>query len=147
MKVQDILDKKANSIISFIGPELKVLEAVRFMCDNKIGSLLVQDKSGKTIGIITERDVFREINRNLEGFGEVVVSDIMTTDLICGLPEDEVDYVMQVMTKNKIRHLPVVKDKKVVGLISIGDIVNSNLEETRVQNHKLLDYLELSGKL
>ena len=117
------------------------------MCDNTIGSLLVQDNAGNTIGIITERDVLREIDRNLDKFAEVKVSDIMTADLICGLPDDEVDYIMQVMTKNKVRHLPVVKDKKVVGLISIGDIVNSNLEKTLVENHKLHDYLELSGKL
>ena len=63
------------------------------------------------------------------------------------LVDDEVDYVMQIMTNNKIRHLPIVNRNKVVGLISIGDVISSNLEKTLVENHKLHDYLELSGQL
>lgn len=147
MNVKDILDKKPNSIISFIGPDDKLTAAVRFMNDNKIGSLLVQDKSGVTLGIVTERDILRSVGENLDKFSELKVSDVMTTDLICGLVGDEVEYIMQVMTDNKIRHLPIVSKKKVVGMISIGDVVNVKLEKTMIENHKLHDYLELSGKL
>ena len=147
MNVKDILARKANSIISFIGPNDKVTDAVRFMCDSRIGSLLVQDEKGNPVGIITERDILRAINENLANYSSLCVSDIMTTELICGLLKDDVNYVMQIMTRNRIRHLPIVEKKRVVGLISIGDVINSSLEESRVENRRLHDYLQLSGEL
>jgi CBS domain-containing protein len=147
MNVQDILASKANSIISFIGPNDKVTDAVRFMCDSRIGSLLVQGDKGSPVGIITERDVLRAINEDFAAYPSLRVSDIMTTELICGLPKDDVNYVMQIMTQNKIRHLPIVEKKRVVGLISIGDVINSSLEESKVENRRLHDYLQLSGEM
>ena len=146
MNVKDILASKASSIVSFIGRDDGVTAAVRFVCDNRIGSLLVQDEKGEPVGIITERDILRGINTNITNIGSLSVSDVMTHDLICGLLEDDVNYIMQIMTKNRIRHLPMVHRKKVVGLISIGDVINCSLEETRVENHRLHDYLQLSGE-
>jgi len=147
MNVKDILASKANSIISFIGPNDKVTDAVRFMCGSRIGSLLVQDDKGNPVGIITERDVLRAINEDLANYSSLCVSDIMTTELICGLLKDDVNYVMQIMTQNKIRHLPIVQKKRIVGLISTGDVINSSLEESKVENRRLHDYLQLSGEL
>ena len=146
MKVKDILASKANAIISFIGPNDKVTDAVRFMCDSHIGSLLVQDEKGSPLGIITERDVLRAVNDSSASYESLLVSDIMTTELICCLLGDDISYVMKILTKNKIRHLPIVEKKRVVGLISIGDVIKCSLEESRVENRRLQDYLQLSGE-
>lgn len=147
MKLIDILRSKSNAIISRIGPDDLVKDAVRIMCENRIGSLLVQDSLGNPIGLITERDVMLNLHKDHENYVTLRVSDVMTKDLICGLATDGLDYIMKVMTHNRIRHLPVVADNKIIGIISIGDVLHSMLEDTRVQNHKLHDYLELSGQL
>jgi len=147
MKVKDVLARKPNSIVSFIGADDRVTEAVRFMCDHRIGSLLVRDAKGETVGIVTERDILRSVHASLDRFRELRVSDIMTRDLICGLPDDDVEYVMRVMTQNRIRHLPVVHENRVVGLVSIGDVVNFRLDAARVENHRLQDFLHLRGEL
>ena len=109
-------------------------DAVRFMCDSHIGSLLVQDEKGSPLGIITERDVLRAVNDSSASYESLLVSDIMTTELICCLLGDDISYVMQILTQNKIRHLPIVEKKRVVGLISIGDVIKCSLEESRVEN-------------
>jgi CBS domain-containing protein len=70
-----------------------------------------------------------------------LVREVMTKDLIVGVPDDSLDYVMGVMTKNRIRHLPVMDGKKLVGIVSIGDVVNAHLEETEFENRMLKDYI------
>ena len=147
MIVKDILEKKPNTIIATIAPNATLAEATAKMCEEHIGSLLVCDETENPVGIITERDVLNQVGTNLEGFATRLVSEAMTADLICGLADDNANYIMQVMRQNRIRHLPIVEDNKVIGLISLGDLAHSLLEQTRVENRKLHDYLELSGQL
>jgi len=147
MKIQEILNQKGNVIISSIGPDVSIIDALDLLCANKIGALMVINSNGELIGIITERDVLWEIDQNPDKFRERKVSDIMSTDLICGLMDDDVNYVMNVMTQNKIRHLPVVSDNKVVGLISIGDVIKSLLDEKQIEIRRLHDYLHLKGEI
>ncbi|OPZ22987.1 MAG: inosine 5'-monophosphate dehydrogenase [candidate division BRC1 bacterium ADurb.BinA364] len=147
MLVREILRRKPNQIISFIGADDPVLDAVRFMNDNRIGSLLARNEAGDVVGIVTERDILRAVAKDLDGLKEKKVADLMTKDLICGLADDDSNYVMLIMTRNKIRHLPVVHEGKIIGLISIGDLISCQLEETQVQKRTLHDLLELSGKL
>ena len=147
MQVREILETKPTAAVVTIGPDQLVAEAVQALCRCRIGALLVVNESGEPVGIITERDVLRQANQNAAGFGKQPISEMMTRELICGLPDDNVDYIMQVMTHNKIRHLPIVEDRKVVGLISIGDVIKSQLDITRVENHMLKDYLHLRGDI
>lgn len=147
MKVREALKHKANAILSFIGPDEPVTDAVRFMCASHIGSLLVQNERGETQGIVTERDIMRLIDKDADALKDAKVKDIMTRDLICALMDDDLDYVMRVMDHNKVRHLPVVSNKRIVGMISIGDVVHNLMREAKVENRKLYDFLELSGQL
>lgn len=145
VKIKDILSTKANPIVT-IGPDASVLDAIRVLCDHKIGSLLVLDtETGAPIGIITERDILWEVCDNHDHLTEHKVRDVMTSDLIVAVPDDDVEYASQVMTNNRIRHLPVVKESAVVGLISIGDVVKCLLQNTQVENRWLRDYIQQSG--
>jgi CBS domain-containing protein len=150
MRIKDILDKKGSAVRT-IGPEQTVVEAISQLCAHRIGALVVVGAAGKIEGIITERDVLHECGELIGRFAEAAragapvspkrVKDVMTKSVIIGVPEDSLDYVMGVMTKNRVRHLPVVADGKLIGIISIGDVVNANLRETSYENRLLKDYI------
>ncbi|HSW45550.1 MAG TPA: CBS domain-containing protein [Phycisphaerae bacterium] len=147
MKIKEVLQNKSNASICTICPGQTVGAAVAELCRNGIGALLVVNERREPVGIITERDVLRAASRDLKGFSDLRVSEVMSKDLICGLPDDEVHYVMQVITQNRIRHLPIVENNRLVGVVSIGDMIKSQLEAVRVENHMLKDYLHLKGEI
>lgn len=147
MKVRDILGGKPDAVIASIGPEQTVAEAIACLCSHRIGALMVLDQHGNPLGIVSERDILWAACQDIKQFGQRSVSELMSKDLICGLLEDDVQYVMQVMTHNRIRHLPVVDNNKLVAILSIGDVIKAQLDSTRVENHKLQNYLQLRGDL
>lgn len=147
MTVWKILEKKGDVNVASVGPEEALAVAIHTMCEKRIGCLMVQDAEGKPLGILSERDCLREIDRDRQAFAVRTAADAMTRDVICALPTDSAHYAMQVMTNHRIRHLPVVDKGKVVGLISIGDVINYQLQESLQKNRKMHDYLELSGQL
>ena len=125
--VKHILDSKGTDIWC-VSPEDSVLEAIKIMADKRIGALLVIDQE-KLTGIVSERDYARKVILKGRSSESTKVREIMTSDLICTNPEDSVEDCMSLMTKNHIRHLPIIKDTKVVGILSIGDLVKSIIEE------------------
>ena len=138
MNVETVLNKKGRKIFS-IRKTQSVAEAVRSILSNRIGALLVME--GKTlVGILSEKDILSAYNKP----SKKTVADIMTPDPIVGLPGDDLHYVMKIMTENRIRHLPIMKDKKVEGMISIGDVVKALLEEAHTEARHLKEYI--SGK-
>lgn len=147
MKLIDILQSKDNKELYIVEPDVKLLEAVHILCEKRVGALLVLDAQKAPVGIVTERDVLWEVHRNSHRLEDLTVGDAMTRDLICGLPEDKVEYVRKIMTQNKIRHLPVVEGHKLIGIISVGDVIKHELDEARVENHRLQDYLEQAGQI
>lgn len=150
MRIKDILDKKGSAVRT-IGPDETVAEAVSRLCEHRIGALVVTGSSGQIVGIVSERDVLRESRDAFKQLADPAraaapaapkrVKDIMTRSLIIGVPDDTVDYVMGVMTHNRVRHLPVVADGKLVGIVSIGDVVYASLGETTYENRLLKDYI------
>ena len=147
MSVWDILNKKGDTTVATIAPNASLVEAVHAMCEQRVGCLMVRDAKSHPVGMVSERDCLRELDADAEGFAAKRVEDVMTRDVICGLPKDSAQYAMHVMTNNRIRHLPVIDEGRVVGLISIGDVIRYLLEEQRTKNRKMHDYLELSGQL
>ncbi len=143
MKISSILKKKGDKVIK-INENKTIIEAIQLMNDNKIGALLVFDNNEKLDGIITERDILKECGERGKLINKTKVKDVMTTNLIIGLSNDDVKYTMGVMTKNKIRHLPIMKKNKIVGIISIGDLVNSQLEMIEIQNRYMEEYIKNS---
>jgi CBS domain-containing protein len=118
--------------------------------EHRIGAVVVTDQKGSVQGILSERDILRECGERcvrLTGATPAdeacpsLVKDIMTTKLIIGVPDDDIRYVMGIMTQNRIRHLPILDDGKLVGIISIGDVVSASIEETEFENRMLTDYL------
>jgi len=140
VRIRDILRQKGPKVVT-IEPDRTVLEAIRRLVDHRIGALVVTRNHGSVVGIITERDILRESAKRSDRLRETRVRDVMTTDVIIGLPDDDLDYVMGIMTKNRIRHLPVLKGEQLAGIISIGDVVNIQLERTGFENRMLRDYI------
>jgi CBS domain-containing protein len=120
--ISSILHHKAHEIWS-IAPEATVFEAIKLMADKNIGSLLVMS-GGQLTGIFTERDYTRKIALHGKTSKDTKVREIIPKDVISVTPEDSVEECMRLMTENRVRHLPVVSDGKVAGIISIGDLVN-----------------------
>ncbi len=141
MKVKEILKTKGPEVIT-IGEEKTVLDALASLVKNNIGSLIVINEDGKITGIITERDILKEYNKKEGKLGELIVKDVMTKDLIIGEADDEIESVEVTMTENRIRHLPILSQKRLVGIISIGDVVKGQMQESKVENRYLKDYIE-----
>ena len=149
MKIRDILDRKGVSVVT-IEPESTVHEAVCRLNEHGIGALVVTE--GDAIaGILSERDVLRECGercvfldegrRNSEAVRPTLVADLMTKDVVTGTPDDDLTSVMAVMTQRRIRHLPVVEAGKLVGIISIGDVVNQFVEDAKHENQQLKAFI------
>jgi CBS domain-containing protein len=136
--------------VETIAEDRTVHEAIRILCKLRIGALVVTGKDGAVHGIVTERDILRHCGRvldRIESAGpsradcSTLVREIMTKELVIGVADDRLDYVMKIMTKNRIRHLPVMEAARLVGIISIGDVVNAHLKEKEVENRMLQDYI------
>jgi signal-transduction protein with cAMP-binding, CBS, and nucleotidyltransferase domain len=140
-RVSEILGEKGGDVLRIDGGA-SVLEAVKQMVEANIGSLLVTE-NGEIAGIVTERDYLRRVT--LEGRDEEApVREIMTEPLIVVTPETAIDECMAMMTDRRIRHLPVVADDEVVGIVSIGDIVKFRSKQQSFEIKYLTDYITAS---
>lgn len=140
MKVREILRQKGMTVVT-VEPDDSVQDAIHRLVQHNIGSLVVRMPDGRIAGIITERDILRESARRPGQLARTRVGEVMTTELIICLPDDELEYVMGIMTKNRIRHLPILDDGGLQGIISIGDVVNAHLREAEFENRMLKDYI------
>jgi len=140
MHVRDVLKTKGNRIVT-IGPEATAAEAIARMVESNIGSLPVLDADGSLVGVVSERDMMRELHDRGDAFRSCTVREIMTLDPItCGI-DDEVDAVMGLMSERRIAKVPVIERGPLAGIVSVGDVVKLLYERTRAENHHLMDYL------
>ncbi|MCH8125605.1 CBS domain-containing protein [candidate division KSB1 bacterium] len=139
-KALDLLAGKSSDIISIHSSET-IHEAIKKLVTHNIGALLVVDDDDKLVGIFTERDILKESSRRSDQIKNTKVESAMTTDLIIGLPEDDVEYLMGIMTSNKIRHIPIMVGEEIKGIISIGDLVKAVLTHVNNENRYLKDYI------
>lgn len=126
--VAQILRGKPSKTVHAIGPNDTVYDAVKKMAEHGIGGLLVMEGE-KILGIITERDYARKIALAGRTSKETPVSVIMTTDVLCVGPQQTTEECMAIMTENRVRHLPVLDNGKLIGLVSIGDLVKDIISE------------------
>lgn len=138
--VRDLLKTKGNQVWS-ISQETSVLEALEFMAEKKVGAVVVLDQ-GNMVGIISERDFARAIARLGRCLIEAPVKDFMTREVITVGLEMTTDNCLGLMTEKKFRHLPVMDGNKMVGLISIGDVVREALSAKESTIHSLSNYIE-----
>ena len=140
MKVKDILATKGSRVVT-VEKSSSVIDAMSIFSANRIGSLLVMDKENNILGIIGARDVLMAVKNHLDDIKTITVEKIMTTNLIVGTLEDSIDYILAVMTENRVRHIPILDGKELKGIVSIGDVVKSQLKEKDVENKYLKDYI------
>jgi len=140
MEVKEILQKKGSKVGS-VKTSQTLREALEILVKQKIGALLVFDEKENIVGILSERDILRECHKSSKNFDAVQVQKAMTTRLIIAAPEDKVDYIMGIMTNNRIRHIPIVSGGKLEGIISIGDVVKAQIQNQEYENRYLKDYL------
>ena len=144
MKVSDLLKTKGSGVYT-IENHNTMLQALLSMIENRVGSLVVIDSESNPAGIVTERDILKILpTGEVSDWKSRAVSEFMTRDIIIGVPDDDVEYIMAMMTENRFRHVPIMSGGKLVGLISIGDIVKSLLRDVKAENRYLADYI--SGK-
>lgn len=134
--VKHILNSKGHEFWS-VKPNDTVFDAVKLMADKSIGSLLVMN-GDKLVGIVTERDYARKVILEGKSSKGSSVKEVMNSKVLCVSPDQTVDECMALMTDKRIRHLPVLDHKHVVGIISIGDLVNAVISEQQI----LIDHLE-----
>lgn len=139
MTVKDILKRKGNQVYS-VSPNETVYDAIKKMSDLNIGALLVLDH-GKIAGIISERDYRDKVILKGRASTSTPVKDIMVDNVFCVNSSDNIKHCMRVMTDKKIRHLPVLDDGKLAGMISIGDAVKAVINGQRVEINSLRHYI------
>ncbi|MCH7887800.1 MAG: CBS domain-containing protein [Proteobacteria bacterium] len=140
MHVADILKVKGTDVVTIV-PDETVAATARLLNAKRIGAILVCDANGKVVGVISERDIIRGIAVNGERALDMQVRDLMTSEVIPCKPTDTVAEVMKMMTVQRFRHMPVIEDDELKGMISIGDVVKNRIEETEMEARALRDYV------
>ncbi len=140
MSVAQILQVKGSDVIT-ARPEVAILEIAKILAEKKIGAVLVTAQDDALAGIISERDVVRALAEHGTKLGKVKVSDFMTRELITCSPEATLDQIMSLMTQGRVRHLPVLQNGKLCGLISIGDVVKRRIAEVEFEAEEMKRYI------
>jgi CBS domain-containing protein len=140
MTVSAILSAKGHQVVS-VEPDVKLAAAVKILSDQQIGSVLVMT-GGRIDGILSERDVVHALHARGAVALDQPVSAAMTRKVVSCRLSDTVTHLMEVMTAEKFRHLPVVEDDRLVGLVSIGDVVKLRVQEFEVEQEALRDYIK-----
>jgi CBS domain-containing protein len=134
-KIRQLLADKGETVLS-VSPDISVLDAIKMMADNDIGSLVVLDGS-RLVGIFTERLYAREVILKGRSSPNTAIRDVMAAEVVCIGPDHTVEECMALMTKHRIRHLPVLEDGQLMGIISIGDLVKSIIADQKYHIEQL----------
>jgi CBS domain-containing protein len=137
--VKQLLQSKGSGVWS-VGPETKVIEALKLMADKNVGALMVTDGE-KLAGIISERDYARKVILHGRSSTDVPVKEIMTGKVYVVAPDTSIQECMALMTEQRVRHLPVLENDKLVGVISIGDVVKAIISEQEFMIEQLQNYI------
>ncbi|EJW10316.1 Inosine-5'-monophosphate dehydrogenase [Rhodovulum sp. PH10] len=140
MTVKTILDRKGSDVAT-IDPATSVATATKTLGERGIGALVVTGTESRVIGIVSERDIVRALGTRGGEVLETPVSEIMTRKVATCTQHDTIDELMQQMTEGKFRHVPVVEHDRLIGIVSIGDVVKSRLEQMEQESDALRDYI------
>lgn len=140
MTIAHILQDKPQRMIT-VGPEQTLQQAAEVLGRERIGALLVLKPNGDIAGILSERDIVRAVGADGAAVLERPVAETMTKDVTCCAPDDSIDSAMALMTERRFRHLPVRQGGRVVGMISIGDVVKKKVEDAEAESQSLREYI------
>jgi CBS domain-containing protein len=130
MKIGDILRIRGRPVIT-AEPDETVQDAIQKMVNNRIGALPICDGKGNMVGIVSERDLLKECAQRASAIKQTKIKEMMTKEVIIGVPDDSIDYIISVMTQKGVRHLPIMAGSRLEGMISMRDIVQAQLEELK----------------
>ncbi|WP_285509530.1 CBS domain-containing protein [Actinokineospora sp. NBRC 105648] len=139
MRIADVLRGKGSEVTT-IDPGTTVAGLVALLAERNVGALVVIDGAA-VVGIVSERDVVRELGARGPDLLNATVAEIMTTAVLSARPDDSVDSLAATMTERRIRHLPVVVDGSLVGIVSIGDVVKSHISQLEAARDQLQSYI------
>lgn len=137
--VQQLLNEKGHDVLS-IHPDDSVFDAIQLMAKENVGALVVMEND-RPVGIFTERHYARSVFLKGKSSPKTRTREIMTTDVVCTRPEQTVEECMAVMTSKRVRHLPVLYEARLVGIVSIGDLVKSIIEDQNFAIEQLEHYI------
>lgn len=140
MKVEQILQAKGADVYA-VGPDDKITDAIAILNDKNIGAVIVRAANGDVAGILSERDIVRRLGEKGAGALSMKVSECMTSNVLTCSTTSSVDELMALMTEKRIRHLPVTNSGKIVGVVSIGDVVKRKIEEAEQEAAALKEYI------
>lgn len=140
MRIAHLLDQKGSAVAT-IAPDAEIREAVTSLAEHGIGALVVSADGVRIDGIVSERDVVRALYDSGDSLLAGPVSSIMSSTVTTCSPSDDTDSLMQTMTDKRIRHVPVVEDDRLVGIVSIGDVVKTRIGELEKDRKELVDYI------
>ena len=141
--IEMILRQKGDSVAT-VRPEETIASAARLLALRRIGAVLVCDTEGSIVGVLSERDVVRGLAEHGPTMFERPISDLMTHAVVTCHPGHSVNEVMGLMTERRIRHVPVVEEGRLVGIVSIGDLVKHRIEEIEREAAELREYITMS---
>ncbi|PWC34013.1 CBS domain-containing protein [Azospirillum sp. TSO35-2] len=144
MHVAAVLKRKGSRIVS-AAPGDTVAAVTRLLTEHRIGAVLVMNEDGLPVGILSERDIVRAVARDGAAALDRPAADLMTRELITAAPNDTVADMMAVMTERRIRHVPIVEDGRVIGVISIGDVVKARIDDAELEVESLRGYVAGMG--
>ncbi|GGA11767.1 CBS domain-containing protein [Neptunicoccus cionae] len=141
MLIKQILAGKSAGKITTVKPKDTISEAAKLLSTHRIGALVVSETGTDVLGILSERDIVRELGLRGSSCMSDVVGDLMTSDIITAVPADTAESVLQTMTDKRFRHMPVMENGAMVGLVSIGDIVSARLAEVSSEKNAMQDMI------
>lgn len=141
MRISQILQAKGHEIAT-IAPATPVLEVAALLRDKGIGAVVVVDDAGKIMGIASERDIVRALPEHGSDFLGMTISELMTSDVVTCAPTSSVNDIMRMMTRGRFRHVPVLEEGRLVGIVSIGDLVKARIEELEHEKEALESYVK-----
>ncbi len=144
MTVSSIIASKGNKVIT-AKPDVTLQAIARVLAENRIGAVIVTDSDGVIKGILSERDIVRAVAKSGPKALDETVSLHMTAKVITCQETDLITAVMEIMTTGRFRHVPVVRDGKLVGMISIGDVVKQRMAETEAESQSMRDYIQMAS--
>ena len=141
MRISDLLRRKGNLVVT-VKPEQSVADLLDLLAEHKVGALVVSTDGITVAGIVSERDIVRRLQEFGPELLQSPVRDIMTSQVHVCPPETELDELMRVMTTGRFRHVPVIESDRLVGIISIGDVVKHRIDELQIERDQLTAYIQ-----
>ena len=140
MNVEHILSEKGRQVVT-IGPEASLMDAGRMLSEKRIGAVVVADSANPVLGILSERDIVRAVAANGVAALDEPVSRYMTAKVVTCTTRSAINDLMETMTRGKFRHVPIVEDGRLIGIVSIGDVVKFRVAEIESESRALRDYI------